>query len=134
MKPCPKIVMSLTFFQFTVNLGLCKTSYKTCEGDIDFMGTFPNTQLQSQPQLLLDMANIEDLTSYAPSIPGTNKITNISDRTKRQEVPYARMRSNNILQSNSFNKTNLTVVLENATIIDTKPTSLTSKQNVAGSS
>lgn len=26
--------------------GLCKTSCKTCEGDIDFMATFPNTQLQ----------------------------------------------------------------------------------------
>ena len=62
--------------------GLCKTSYMTCEGDIDFIATFPNTQLQSQSQLLLDMANIEDMTSYALSIPWSNKITNISARTK----------------------------------------------------
>ena len=51
------------------------------------MATFPNTQLQSQSQLLLDMKNIEDLTSHALSIPGSNKITNISDGIKRQEVP-----------------------------------------------
>ena len=38
------------------------------------------------------MANIEDLTSYILSIPWSNKITNISDRTKRQEVPQARKR------------------------------------------
>ena len=54
--------------------GFCKTSYKTCEGDIDFMVTFPNTQLQSQSQLLLNLANIEDLTSF---IPWNNKIANI---------------------------------------------------------
>ena len=41
--------------------GLCKASYKTREGDIDFMVTFPNTQLQSQSQLLLNLVNIEDL-------------------------------------------------------------------------
>lgn len=40
--------------------GLCKTSRKTCEGDIDFMVTFPNTPLQPQSQLLLDMADTED--------------------------------------------------------------------------
>ena len=40
--------------------GLCKTSCQTCEGDIDFMATFLNTQLQPQAQLLLDMAGTED--------------------------------------------------------------------------
>ena len=39
--------------------GFCKTSGKTCEGDIDFMVTFPNTPLQPQSQLLFDMADIE---------------------------------------------------------------------------
>ena len=39
--------------------GLCKTSYKTCEVDIDFMVTFPNRPLQPQSQLLFDMADIE---------------------------------------------------------------------------
>ena len=62
--------------------GLCKTSYKTCEGDIDFIATFPNTQLQSQSQFLLDMAYIVDLTSYALSIPWSNKITNIQTEPK----------------------------------------------------
>lgn len=40
--------------------GLCKTSCKTCQSDIDLMATFPNTQLQPQSQLLLDMAGTED--------------------------------------------------------------------------
>ena len=33
--------------------GLCKTSYKNCEGDIDFMATFPNTKLQSQHKIAI---------------------------------------------------------------------------------
>ena len=40
--------------------GLCKTSCQTREGDTDFMATFPNTQLQPQAQLLLDMAGTGD--------------------------------------------------------------------------
>ena len=36
--------------------GLCKTSSKTCQSDIDLMATFPKTQ----SQLLLDMAGTED--------------------------------------------------------------------------
>ena len=39
---------------------LCKTSYKTCEVDIDFMVTFPNRPLQPQSQLLFEMADIEE--------------------------------------------------------------------------
>ena len=49
---------------------------------------------------------------------------------KTIEGPYVRKRSNNILHCNSSNETNLAVVLENATIIDTRPTSLTAKQTV----
>ena len=51
-----------------------KTSCKTWEGDIDFMVTFPNTPLQPQSQLLLDMADIEDYISHVLSIPWSNKI------------------------------------------------------------
>ena len=40
--------------------GLSKISCKACEGDTDFMATFRNTQLQPQPQLLLDMTGNED--------------------------------------------------------------------------
>ena len=38
----------------------CKTCCKTSEGDIDFMATFSNTQLQLQSQLLLYMTGTED--------------------------------------------------------------------------
>ena len=44
---------------------------------IDFMITFPNTPLQPQSQLLLDMADIEDYTSHALSIRWSNKIYSV---------------------------------------------------------
>ena len=73
------------------------------------------------------------LTSHASIIPWNNNIFNVLDKSKRQGVTQARKRSNNILLSNSSNETNLTVVLENATIDDTRTTSLASKQTIVGS-
>ena len=62
------------------------------------------------------MADIEKLTSHASDVPWSYKKSYVLDRTMRQKVPSARNRSNNILHSNSSNETNLTVVIENATI------------------
>ena len=79
------------------------------------------------------MADIENLTSHASGIPWSYKKSYVLDRTIRQKVPSARNRSNNILHSNSSNETNLTVIIENATITNKKPIPLTSKQNIADS-
>ena len=76
------------------------------------------------------MADIEKLTSHASDVPWSYKKSYVLDRTMRQKVPSARNRSNNILHSN---ETNLTVVIDNATIINKRPTPLTSKQNIADS-
>ena len=61
------------------------------------------------------------------SLEKRKQVKPIMDLTKLRKT------SINILHSNSFNKTNLTVVLENATITDTRPTPLTSKHNIAHS-
>ena len=79
------------------------------------------------------MADIENVTSHAPSIPWGYKKFYVLDKTIRQKVPSTKNRSNNILHNNSSNKTNLTVVLDNATITNKRPTPLTSKQNIADS-
>ena len=57
----------------------------------------------------------------------------VLDKTIKQKVPSARNKPNNILHNNSFNETNVTVVLENATITNKRPTPLTSKPNIADS-
>ena len=79
------------------------------------------------------MADIENLTSHASGIPWSYKKSFVLDRTMRQKVPSARNRSKNILHSNSSNERDLTVVIENATITNKRPTPLTSKQNIADS-
>ena len=79
------------------------------------------------------MTDIENLTSHPSGIPWSYKKSYVLDKTIRQKVPAARNRSNNVLHSNSSSETNLTRVLENATITNTRPTPLTSKQNIADS-
>ena len=79
------------------------------------------------------MADIENLTSHTPDIPWGYKKSYVLDRTINQKVSSARNRSNNILNNNSFNETNLTVVLQNVTITNKRPTPFTSKQNIADS-
>ena len=79
------------------------------------------------------MADVENLTCHASGIPWSYKKSYVLDRTMGQKAPSTRSRSNNILHSNSSNETNLTVVIDNATIINKRPTPLTSKQNIADS-
>ena len=90
-------------------------------------GYFPKHTISTTIAVVTD---IENLISQALGIPWSNKKCYVLDRTIRQKLPQARKRSNNILHSNSSPETNLTLVLENATITDTRPTPITSKQNI----